>query len=200
MIRFLTTRGHDYTLTELVKGKIGPATPRCTVISYDRFFRRKYVPAGTYIFTDIERLTPFELRLAAEAFRILYAAPGCSVLNDPTRVMARYELLRNLRAEGINDFEALRADDRRRPSRYPVFLRHEQDHGYPLSDLIDSPQALDKALGELRASGTPLRGVLIVVYAAAPFSGPVFRQLTTFGLGTAVFAHRILTQDRSVVH
>jgi hypothetical protein len=199
MIRFLTTRGHEYTFTELIKGRIGPGTPRCAVTSYDRFLRRKSVPAGIYIFCDIERLTPFELRLAGEAFRILGRASGCRVLNDPARVMARYELLHNLRAQGINDFDAMRADEWRCPSRYPVFLRHEQDHGQLLSDLIDSPQALDKALGELRTDGTPSRGVLIVEYAAEPFAGSFFRKFNTFRVGSEVFAHHIVTQDSWVV-
>jgi hypothetical protein len=74
--------------------------------------------------------------------------------------MSRYELLRNLREEGINDFDVIRADERRWPERYPVFLRHEHDHGRPLSsDLLHNKEALAAGLERARMDGVSLRGI-----------------------------------------
>jgi hypothetical protein len=197
MVRFLTTRGHEYTAKALAERTMeGASVPPCVVETYDRFMRRPEAPCGVYIFTDIERLTPWELRLASEAYALLAADPRCRVLNNPARVMSRYELLRNLHEERINEFDVIRGDERRWPSRFPVFLRNEQDHGRPLSlDLLRNRTELAAALDNARATGLSLRGLLIVGYAAEPFDAPWFRKFNTFRVGTEVFAHHVIIED-----
>lgn len=201
MVRFLTARGHEYTAKNLAERKMeGARVPQCRVENYDRFLRKHKVPCGTYIFTDIERLTPWELQVVAEAYTALNADARCRVLNDPARVMTRYELLRNLREEGINDFDVFRADERRWPARYPVFLRHEQDHGRPLStDLLNNRNELELALKKAQADRISLRGLLIVGFAAEAFDGPWFRKFNTFRVGHEVFAHHLVVEDSWVV-
>jgi hypothetical protein len=201
MLRFLTTRGHEYTVKHLVEGTMeGERVPPCAVESYDRFLRREKVAAGTYIFTDMERLTPWELQLSAEAYGVLAGDGRCRALNNPARVMARYELLRNLETEGINDFEVIRADERRWPKRYPVFVRHEQDHGGPLSaNLCKNREELQEALEQARLAGTAFRGLLIVGYAAEAFDGRWFRKFNTFRVGDRVFAHHLVIEDSWIV-
>jgi hypothetical protein len=201
MVRFLTTRGHEYTAKNLAQGRMHGATvPPCTVENYDQFLRKKDVPCGAYIFTDMERLTPYELRMAAEAYSALAGDGRCRVLNNPARVMSRYELLRNLREEGINEFDVIRADERRWPDRYPVFLRHEQNHRGPLSkDLMHDREELAVALKKTRAEGISLRGLLIVGYAAEAFEGLWFRKFNTFRVGKEVFAHHMVAEDSWVV-
>jgi hypothetical protein len=197
MVRFLTTRGHEYTVRRLVRRDMcGAKVPPCSVKCYDRFLRQSQVPCGVYIFTDIERLTPWELRLTSAAYSTLAADSRCRVLNNPARVMSRYELLRNLREQGINEFEVIRADELRWPTRYPVFLRHEQDHGRPLStDLLQDRDELAAALERARAAGISFRGLLIVGYAAEPFDAPWFRKFNTFRVGNEVFAHHVVVED-----
>ena len=201
MVRFLTTRGHEYTVKKLVQREMhGASVPSCKVVNYDQFLRKKVVPCGVYIFTDIERLSPYELRLVAEAYAVLVGDGRCCVLNNPAAVMSRYELLRNLQEEGINEFNVIRADERRWPDRYPVFLRHEQDHGRPLStNLIYDREELGAALRKARAEGISLRGLLIVEYAAEAFEGPWFCKFNTFRVGREVFAHHMVAEDSWVV-
>jgi hypothetical protein len=201
MVRLLTTRGHEYTVRNLVQRKMqGADVPPCKVENYDLFLRKKEVPCGVYIFMDIERLTPFELRMAAEAYAALAGDSRCRALNNPARVMCRYELLRNLREEGINEFDVIRADERRWPNRFPVFLRYEQDHRGPLSaDLIYTREELATALEKVRAEGISLRGLLIVEYAAEAFEGVWFRKFNTFRIGKEVFAHHMVAEDTWVV-
>lgn len=201
MLRFLTTRGHEYTAKKLVEREMeGAIVPPCAVENYDQFLRRERVPCGVYIFTDIERLTPWEVQVVAEAYGALAGDGRCQVLNNPALVMSRYELLRNLREEGINDFDVIRADECRWPERYPVFLRHEDDHGRPLStDLFHNKEALAAGLERARVDGISLRGVLIVGYAAEPFDGKWFRKFNTFRVGTEVFAHHVVVEDSWVV-
>jgi hypothetical protein len=178
----------------------GASVPLCRVENYDQFLRKKKIPCGVYIFTDIERLTSYESRVVAEAYRVLAGDGRCRVLNNPARVMSRYELLRNLREEGINEFDVIRADERRWPERYPVFLRHEQDHGRPLSrELIHDREKLAMALKQVRTEGISLRGLLIIGYAAEPFEEQWFRKFNTFRVGGEVFAHHVVAEDSWVV-
>ena len=97
MIHFVVTRPHTYTVWSL-GGGFGANTPPCKALPYDDLFDSRRVPAGTYIFCDIERLSDHDLLLAAEAYGALSAAaPRCRVLNDPARVKIRYALLRSLK-------------------------------------------------------------------------------------------------------
>jgi hypothetical protein len=199
MIRFLVTRGSEFAPRQLKKGRLGTGTPPCAILTYDRFLSRRAAECGVYIFSDLERLTPWELRLAAEAFGILSQDPRCRALNNPARAMSRYELLRRLHIDGINDFDVFRADEWRTPSRYPVFLRYECDHKRPFSDLLQTPEALEQALRRLPDEGIPLRGVLIVEYAAEPFAAPFFRKFNTFRVGDSVFAHHVIIENSWIV-
>ena len=86
------------------------------------------------------------------------------------------------------------------PEQYPVFLRHEQDHGRPLStDLLHNREDLASALKNARAAGISPRGLLIVGYAGEAFDGPWFRKFNTFCVGKEVFAHHMVVEDSWVV-
>src|SRR5512139_626419 len=109
MIVYVTTRGHGLTMRSLSRGTFGFPAPQLCIDSYERLLGARRVPRAAYIFADLERLAPHELRYAAELFRVLREA-GLPCLNDPARVMSRVELLRSLKAAGINPFDVLRAD------------------------------------------------------------------------------------------
>lgn len=197
MIRALVTRDHQYTFDRLLDGSLGRPSFALEVISYESFLTRRRVRRGSYIFCDLERLAPWETQSAAEAFASLRAA-DCRVLNDPARVSTRYEVLRKLLMAGINDFEVFRADEHRMPSRFPVFLRFEQNHNLPLSDLIETPEALAAALHDLPDHRVPLRSVLIVGFRGEPFEPGVYRRYSSFRIRNEVFAHHIVNQDHWV--
>jgi hypothetical protein len=81
-------------------------------------------PGGTYIFSDLDRLSALErAQLAATHERLLQSAGARRVLNDPRRSLLRYELLRTLYQTGVNAFDAYRPGET--PARFPVFLRPE---------------------------------------------------------------------------
>ena len=86
MIVFITTRGHGYTLRSLSRRTFGFATPRVVLDRYERLLGARHIPRATYIFGDLERLAPWELRASAELYRILSQA-GLNCLNDPARAM-----------------------------------------------------------------------------------------------------------------
>src|SRR5579862_8957769 len=117
MIKFITTRGHNYTLRP-VRKTIGSS--KLSLMSYDDLFRSRRLPSGTYIFSDIDRLSFWDLELAAHAHHEMRNS-GTRVLNDPAKVKTRYALLRALHKAGLNDFNIYRADELTDSIRYPVF-------------------------------------------------------------------------------
>src|SRR5262249_50787220 len=96
--------------------------------------------SGTYVFADLERLSPDTLLRAAALWDSLADSHrDVRLLNHPIRSMRRYELLRNLHEQGINTFDVYRVTEGRAPRQYPVFLRIENDHSGPISPLLKSP-------------------------------------------------------------
>ena len=148
MIVFITTRGNGYTLRSLVNGTFGVPTPKFRITHYERLFGAWRVPRATYLFGDLERLAPWELRLASDLYRSMTAV-GLRCLNDPARTMARFELLTALNNAGINPFSVVRADAAPRPTRFPVFIRSENDHAKPQAELYHDQEQLDRALDSI---------------------------------------------------
>jgi hypothetical protein len=198
MLLFVTAHGHSYTVMSLLQGTFGAATPACQVTTYDALFQATRTRQATHIFADIERLYDWELALAADVYRAIRAA-GLPCVNDPARVMSRYELLRNLHAAGVNPFNAYRAEDRPQPRRFPVFVRIEADHFMPVSDLLADQAALDAELISLRKRGTPLRGLIVIEFASEAIAPSVWRKFGTFRVGDAVLVDHAVAEDRWLV-
>lgn len=195
MIRFLVTRGHERTLEQVRKDA---RAPRLEALHYDRAFAARRLARALYVFTDADRLSASDLELAALLYRSL-AAAGLPVLNDPARVKTRFALLRALHEAGINQFNAYRVDEGLRPVRYPVFLRRAAGHGRPLSDLLESWQALERARDAALAQGVPESSLLIVEYAAEPVLPGVFRRLALSRIGTQLLPHVCVHDDHWLV-
>jgi hypothetical protein len=198
LLLFITTYGHSYTVGSLLERTFGAQTPACQVITYDSLFQANSTLQAVHIFTDIERLYDWELALAGDLYHAIREA-GLPCLNNPARVMARFELLRNLHAAGINPFTAYRAEDRPRPSRFPVFVRFEKDHLMPVSDLLPDQAALDAELVALRERGTPLRGLIVIEFASEPIAPGVWKKFGTFRVGDAVLVDHSVAEDRWLV-
>ncbi len=194
MITFLVTGEHAYTIGPLKKG-FGVPVPPVASVSYAEVTREATLPSGTYIFSDLERLSDAELLWASDLFRCISASPGSRALNDPARVRVRYGLLRALHTAGLNRFDAYRADGVPRPARFPVFVRRQSDHDAALSDLLPDQEALDTCLEVLMAKGESLRGLVVIEFCAEPVRPGVFRRYGAFSVGDAVHLDHVVTQD-----
>lgn len=178
MIIVLTTRSHGYTHCALTRER----RLDLRLQSYDAVFRRRRLPAATYIFTDLDRLGYFELELAARLYRGLREA-GLKTLNDPARVSQRFKLLRQLKSCGINDFNVWSLNDVDMPDRYPVFLRTASAHRGVLSGVLENRDELDRAIAEAVNKGIPERELLAVGYCAEPVAPGLFRKLSVYRIG-----------------
>lgn len=195
MIIVFTCRGYDYTHRSLRFRRFGFKTPEFKTIHYERLFRARSLARATYLFTDLDRLEPWELRAAADFHRQL-TAHGMRCLNDPARVMSRVELLHALFDRGRNPVEVLRADTETTPSRFPVFLRYEHGHLGPLSGLLHTQAELTGALEALVEAGTPLRGMIIVGFAAEPISEGLWAKWGTFRIGDAYSLDHVAVETK----
>jgi hypothetical protein len=194
MIIFVSTTEHSYTHKPVVEAE-KPA--RVEVITYDTLLNAKAAPRATYVFTDMDRLSLWQLRLAALMFRKLRDR-GLRALNDPARVLSRWGLLRALHLAGINDFNAYRVEESVRPRRWPVFLRAEGAHLGPISDLLHDWSQVAAEVERAVAKGAPVTGLLIVEYAAEPVLPGLYRKFGSFRMGPAGFAHICVHDDHWV--
>ena len=184
MIRYLLTGGHAYTMKEVVAS---PQAPQIRLQTYDHLIWSRRLPTATYIFTDLDRLSPSDLDLVALIYRRLQEA-GLRVLNNPARVKKRFQLLRALQAAGINDFQVYRAEDLPKEIRFPVFVRKDYSHGRPRTGLLENRAELDRALAHEVSAGVPLESLLVVEYAGEPVRPGIYRKLAVFRMGDTMLA------------
>ena len=182
MIVIVTTEPHKYTHAAL--GKWCGATD-IQSLSYWKLFRRRLLPQATYIFTDFDRLSPWELELAANAWRTL-AAAGCRVLNDPGKFRRRHAFLQLMYRRGINSFRSWSPELDETPDHFPVFLRTQAAHRGVLSKLLLTVEDSRQALADALAAGHPLSDLHFVEYAAEATSTGVFRKLAAHRIGNDI--------------
>lgn len=192
MIRFLLTRGHSYTLKKVKRSQMAP---RIAMTHYDRVLRARWLKRGTYVFTDLDRLSFWDLELAAQTFLQLKNA-GMKVLNNPALVKTRYPLLRSLHESGLNDFNVYRAAEDFSRARFPVFVRKLQGHREPLSDLLHTHSEAQRVVDAAIAAGTPMENLIVVEFAAEPIREGLYRKLSAFRIGDRIVPH-ISVHDNS---
>lgn len=171
----------------------GAFRPHIEMVSYDQIFRTTRLPLRAHVFTDIERLGAEDLERAAKLFEALHAAsPDLPLLNHPLRVRRRYELLRTLHDAGINDFNVYRLSEARKPRRFPVFLRSENDHAGPETELITSQADLDAAVEALAAAGKSRETRIAVEYSAEPGIDGLFRKYAAFSIDGEIIPRHVM--------
>ncbi len=183
MIIFLVTGKQGFTHADV----LAAAPARAATLSYEDALNRRTLPTATYVFTDLDRLSPLGMERAALYYRQMRHA-GLRVLNDPSRFVGRYALLRALHAAGINPFTAHRAQPDVTPSRWPVFLRKKAGHQAPLSDLIHDPDTLRRAIAGAVADGARQDDLIVVEYSAEPLPCGLFRKLSVYRIGDRYLA------------
>lgn len=163
-------------------------------MTYDRLFRGPSLPRATYIFTDFDRLSAWDLELAAQTYLALGAA-GLRVLNNPARVLERFALLRRLNEAGINAHAVWRLEDGEQPDRFPVFLRTRSAHRGVMSELLHSPAEVEAEAERLLATGVPLRELMAVEYCAEPLAPDFFVRFAAYRIGET-FVPAVWVTDR----
>ena len=185
MIRVVQTAGHGYCMQDLVRS---PSAPRLRPLTYDEIIRARRLKRATYIFSDLDRLAPSDVELAARLY-LQIRELGLKVLNNPARVHTRYTLLRALHRAGINDFQVYLASELSDDMRFPVFVRSIRGHGNPASDLLFDRTAVEQALEQLTARGLPLENLMVIEFVGEPIRPGIFRKLSVFRMGESLIPY-----------
>ena len=167
-------------------------------LSYDQVFNSSSLPMGSYIFTDLDRLSVFELELAGIIYRELLEA-GAVAYNDPASCLMRFELLKALHREQINDFKVYHPQYGEWPDEYPVFLRRAAFHMGLLTELLFSRGELEEALQSVINTGIPMNNIMAVGYAAEAEDNGIFRKFSVYKIGEAYFQDTAVAERNWVV-
>ena len=194
LIHFLCTREHSYTLKEFLESWAPDFAERFDLIAYVDVASGPPAPRpGTYVFADLERLTPVGMQVATRFRRSLdVLGADVRVLNDPGRVLRRFELLRTLHDAWINSFDAYRMTEARRPRSWPVLLRREHNHSGPIGELLETSARLDEAMAALVSRGESLDGVIAVEFRDTADEGGVYRKYGAFAIGERILPRHVL--------
>jgi hypothetical protein len=193
VIFYLVKAAHRYTMATYVRGWTSQTGGRLQFLPYELLPGLKELPAATYLFTDLERLTPAQLELTRELWRQLAGAgDAVRLLNDPQRVLGRYELLRTLHERGQNRFRAPRASDDLGSLRFPVFVRREDEHTGSLSPLLDAPAQVEPVLRSLCRRGHRRERLLVVEFCDTSDAEGLYRKYSAFAVGGEILPRHLL--------
>jgi hypothetical protein len=162
-------------------------------VPYEKFPVWESFPAGVCVFMDLERLEPDELSLAVKLSDALRTRPeSYTVFNEPRRYLGRFNLLKMLHTERINEFQTRRIHELNGNIKFPVFLRNESDHDGPVTPLLHSRGELDRALAQSVLRDPSLRKHLIAIEFCDCSEGGVFRKYSAMKVGDALIPRHIL--------
>jgi hypothetical protein len=173
-----------------------PLARRIRVLAYESLPPEREVEAATWIFSDLDRLSAAETERARDLWmRLSEADPQPRLLNNPRRVLGRYELLSRLHDQGVNAFRAFRLGELPQRLRYPVFLREENEHSGTLSSLLLTSEELEEATAHALASGYREDQLLVVEFCDTSDEAGLFRKYAAFSVGGRIVPrHLIMTR------
>ncbi len=185
---------HDncYTFNRFFKDCGSVLRKEIRFIFYADLAYRKNLPSDLALFTDLERLDETQIELAIAAEKQLREA-DVRILNAPSRVLRRYDLLQKLALNGINEFRAYRLHEDRTQFKYPVFLRLEREHQGSLSPLLNSPKEVEKAIQTAHDGGFSPDNLLLVEYCDVCDDDGLYRKYSAFVIGDRCFPRHIIS-------
>jgi len=194
MIQFFATHRHLYAIGDFLDTWAPELRREIALVPYEKFSFRNAMPGGVCIFSDFERLLPWEFSFATQLCRRVQDFPDrYTVLNDPTRYLDRYQLLRILSERGINQFRACRLKEVPADLNFPVFVRWDFDHRGALSGLLQSRNDLDRYVASLSLSKRWKQERLMVIeYCHCAGADGVFRKYSAMNLGGTLVPRHVL--------
>ncbi|MEX1109393.1 MAG: hypothetical protein WEC00_10805 [Dongiaceae bacterium] len=192
MITYFVSREGQDAIRQKPSVTLGPAADHFEIVLYEDALRRSDWQAGTFIFSDTERLWSSEVPLVSRLWqRLASASASVHLVNHPIRSMKRYGLLRALRENGQNSFDVYRADEGRKPRYFPVFLHGERDHKGPVGGLLKDQAALDAALDDLVRRGFPLSLLLITEFCETRSADGLYRKYGVYVIGDRIVPRHV---------
>jgi hypothetical protein len=187
MITYFVTGAHRYTMDMYLGTWGADLRSMIQVRAYSDLASIQCLPGGTYIFSDLERLTTALSMLAADLWRQLEAAgPAVRLLNHPVRTLRRVALLQTLHAAGRNNFNAYRLTGDRSKIRFPAFVRGANDHEGSRTGLLTTHDAVDANIRAAICFGHDARDLLVVEHLNVADAAGVVHKYAAFRVGDQI--------------
>ena len=201
MIFYLVRQSSAYTIINYLESwGLKTTASYIRPLFYEQLWQMTKLPRGTYIFSDLERLTPNEAETTAKIWeQLANSEKGIRLLNHPTRSKRRYELLRTLYCKGFNQFNVYRLTECRQPEKFPVFIRGENDHNGNLTSLLNTPAELDRAINQLLEKGQSLENKIITEFCPTADQAGVIRKYSTFIVGDKIIPRHLFFSNKWMV-
>ncbi|HEX8522181.1 MAG TPA: hypothetical protein VF669_07985 [Tepidisphaeraceae bacterium] len=191
MIHYLVTRDHAYTMQTFLETWNRDTVGRVSFEVYEDLPYWRHIAGGTYIFSDLERLSAPQLRLA-QSYADQLRRHGAKIINEPRHVLRRYDLLKLMNQTGINPFGVYRLNEPRAGLKFPVFVREENEHTGSLTDLLQTEAELQQAIAALIAKGDDSRQLLIVEYCHTADEQGIFRKYAAMKIDGKIIPRHVL--------
>jgi hypothetical protein len=193
MITYFVTQAHRYTMDTYLETWGAELRSTIQVRGYHELAGERWLPGGTYIFSDLERLTPALTLLAAEVWKQLEAAgSNVRLLNHPARAQRRTELLQSLHASGRNQFKVHPVAHGRAHLQFPVFLRCANDHDGSRTDLLHNQEAVDGNIHAALCFGHDPRELIVIEYVSTADAGGIHHKYSAFRVADKIIPRHLI--------
>ncbi|HTL28254.1 MAG TPA: hypothetical protein VL282_03495 [Tepidisphaeraceae bacterium] len=193
MIYFFTHHHHSYTIKSFLDGWGRSVRPHVTLRNYDELrFSHRLAPGG-YIFADLDRIDSAN-RKFVEAVGEQLAARDWPMLNRPSQIVYRVDLLKKARDAGLSRVAAYRVDQIPADLRYPAFVRIDDDHTGRLGPPCNDGAALEESIKTF--SDISRENLFVFEFADARGSDGVYRKYAVQNTnGTLTPRHIMFSHD-----
>lgn len=166
---------------------------RVKVLTFDEIAARQEIPLGTYIFGAIDHFSRTEKQIAERCCQKLSQAdPAIRLINRPSEVISRYELLSRSFEMRRNSFRVARVSRLHRFRNFPAFIRSERRHEGSLTPLLHTRGQVALGVTKLLLRGHPWSDLMLVEYChTADFSG-VFREYCASIVGDRIIPQALV--------
>jgi len=196
MIFFVAPLGETWELEDYLKSYGKELLTRGCVLTWDQIVARQELPLGSYVFLAIDQMSPTEKEIAVQCWdKLSQARSDVTLINHPSRVRLRYDLLQTCYERKRNTFRVRRGMDFLRCKKFPVFLRREHDHNASISGLLFTHKELVRAIARSLYLGYRLRDLIIVEYCDTVDGAGMFRKYSSFIIGDRVLPHTLVHSD-----
>lgn len=192
MIYFVLERSNSNTIRKYLQFRGEPMVGTIEVICYDEIEKLNGLSCSTLIFSDFDRLTSSQLTEVTKIFNQLKQKyPTLHILNNPSKVKLRYDLLTELYNRGINPYKVHRLSGNWDGIKFPVFVREENNHTGALSALIYSHKKLEQNVLALNMQGYPTKNLLATEFVDVSAKQGVFKKYSALKLQNEVFPRQV---------
>ena len=187
MIHYLVPESQAFGMAEYLDFWGEKLASRMRLVTYEEIVRTTSLPAGTWILSALDQLSPAMSKWLRVVEAQLNASGRARTLNSVHNTCTRLALLEVLHERGINPFRARNASDPAiRTLRFPVFIREEHGHGGALSPRLETAHLLERALRRLMWSGWQREQLLVVEFHDTGDEHGLYRKYAAFIVGDRI--------------